>query len=615
MKKLITVLFLIAINVTFSQNGKVYPKNSEIKSGGENTYIYEPQKGLSLPENILVNVVYKEFNKKSVPLIKKENNYEFSLKVPDYIDVVILTISDKKQNVLDSNLGKGYAVYLKNKTNEEIESAMLSKLELFDAVNYLLKLSITPEENITRHETLFAQNPALKNKDSYGHYLYLKFRINKEETKPEMIDFAKKLINRGDDKGLTKAYYIYSTLKMGDEMNELEKTAINKYPKGQLAKNKFFSKFYGNKDKTDTYVLEALKDYSAKFNDNSQKAKDQFYTVLVSVYLKKKDTLNLNKYENLITDKIGLAGIYNSFAWDLSGQDLLSPGNDLKYAATLSKKTVEIAKNRMLNPKENETSNQFQGMYNTFVDTYALILYKQEKYGLAFKYQDEIAKRNGLDTGGKERYAASAEKVKEPEFVKNYLEEQLIGGVDSRVMVNQLQKIYKKLGLPENEFEKIKGNSLKLATQKTKEDLIKIYGDIKGIDFTLTNLKGQKVKLSDYKGKVLVLDFWATWCAPCRVSFPKMQKLVNKYKNDNIEFFFINTWERNEPNQIMKNVSKFLKDKNYSFNVLFDYEDEVAAKYKIKGIPAKIVIDKNGSILLINSSDDNLEALIDENIK
>jgi peroxiredoxin len=94
-----------------------------------------------------------------------------------------------------------------------------------------------------------------------------------------------------------------------------------------------------------------------------------------------------------------------------------------------------------------------------------------------------------------------------------------------------------------------------------------------------------------------------------------MQKLVTKYKNDDVEFFFINTWEREEDPLVLENVSKFIKENNYTFNVLFDFDDEIITKYKVQGIPTKIVIDKNGNIISINSSEDNIDALIKESIE
>ncbi len=181
-------------------------------------------------------------------------------------------------------------------------------------------------------------------------------------------------------------------------------------------------------------------------------------------------------------------------------------------------------------------------------------------------------------------------------------------------MVDQLENIYKNLNLPISDFEKFKASSLVATQKKLEEEVIAKYGDKKAIDFSLKNLSGKSVKLSDYLGKVVVLDFWATWCGPCRASFPGMQKLVNDYKDKDVEFVFIDTWQNGTPIEINKEVSKFLTETKYSFNVLFDLKNEVVAKYKIQGIPTKLVIGKNGEFLSINSSEDNLKALIDQNI-
>jgi thiol-disulfide isomerase/thioredoxin len=617
MKKPIILILLFAFNYTFSQTGKIYPKDSEIKSGEKNTYIYEPPKGLFLPENVLANVAYKEFNTKTIPMIKKENGYEFSLKVPESIDVVFFSICDKKQNSLDTNLDKGYVLYLKDKSSKGFEKTLLAKIETTGMASYYLKLNYTDEDILDQYETLYATYPYLKNESSYANYLFIKFSTNKEETRPELIGFAEKLINEGDEKSLTVAHRIYSRFEMKDEMDEIEKTAIKKYPKGEIAKDNFFRKFYSTEDKSETYILNGLEEYVSTFNDSSENSMSRFYRPLITLYLDNRDTLNLTKYENLIADKFLIANTYGGYAWKLSGEDIKGPGTDLDFAEQLSRKSIDIVENRMMHPKESDDSSQLQEMHRAFADTYALIMYKQKKYDLAFQYQHEIALalQDEWDyTPGKERYAIFAEKVKGLEFAKDYLEKELLKGVDSKVMNNQLREIYMKLNLPEDEFEKIKEQSLILAAQKAKENIINRFGDIKAIDFTLTNLEGEKVTLSDYKGKVVVLDFWATWCGPCIGSFPKMQELVTKFENDNVEFFFINTWENKAPDEVKKKVVEFLEDNNYSFNVLFDYEDDIVDKYKVRGIPTTIAIDKNGDIISIVRYNDDLAAIINENM-
>ncbi len=100
----------------------------------------------------------------------------------------------------------------------------------------------------------------------------------------------------------------------------------------------------------------------------------------------------------------------------------------------------------------------------------------------------------------------------------------------------------------------------------------------------------QTVSLSEFKGKVVYLDFWASWCKPCRSSFPWMNEMHNKYANKGLEVISINLDEQ------MQSVAKFLHSYPASFRVLLDPEGNVASDYQLVGMPSSYLIDRQGQL-------------------
>ena len=107
-------------------------------------------------------------------------------------------------------------------------------------------------------------------------------------------------------------------------------------------------------------------------------------------------------------------------------------------------------------------------------------------------------------------------------------------------------------------------------------------------DFTLTNLSGKKVKLSSYRGKVVLVNFWATWCYPCSMEVPSMEALYKKMKK--MKFEILGVKIKDKPFG-----KKFIDENSLGFPVLID-DTDIALQYGITGVPETYIIDKKGRI-------------------
>jgi len=103
-------------------------------------------------------------------------------------------------------------------------------------------------------------------------------------------------------------------------------------------------------------------------------------------------------------------------------------------------------------------------------------------------------------------------------------------------------------------------------------------------------LKDQPTALKQYAGKVIYLDFWASWCAPCKTSFPLLNKLQQKYKDKGFEVVAINLDEDKA------NAETFLKEIPVDFTILRDSTGEWADKYVVESMPTSFIVDKQGVI-------------------
>ncbi len=111
-------------------------------------------------------------------------------------------------------------------------------------------------------------------------------------------------------------------------------------------------------------------------------------------------------------------------------------------------------------------------------------------------------------------------------------------------------------------------------------------------NFSLPGLEGNKVSLTDFRGKVVLLNIWATWCAPCVEEMPSMEKLYQELKGEDFELLAISVDESGA-----EAVKPFMERHKLGFPVLLDTKGEIKNLYQATGVPESFIIDKDGMIV------------------
>lgn len=325
---------------------------------------------------------------------------------------------------------------------------------------------------------------------------------------------------------------------------------------------------------------------------------DRMFTGIIGEMIYKKELLKVadyvNENENLVT-----ANIYNAIAWNT-----LESKENLDLGTKLAVKGVELAREELKSFKDSKPESLSEEEWHiakkqtlAFVlDTYGSLekeLGNNENVKPAFEEAVELTNSEFAELN--ENYVTSLIENQEFEKAKEMLEKYVSLGKYSPTMKTKLKEIFIQLGSNEKDFPEYMAKFEEMAKAKMIEKLKNEIKNEIAPDFELTDLDGNNVKLSDYKGKTIILDFWATWCGPCLQSFPAMKKAMESFSNNkNVKFLFANTWERVENKK--QNASDFIRNNNYPFHVLMDYENEVVKKFNVRGIPTKFIIDKNQNI-------------------
>jgi thiol-disulfide isomerase/thioredoxin len=128
-------------------------------------------------------------------------------------------------------------------------------------------------------------------------------------------------------------------------------------------------------------------------------------------------------------------------------------------------------------------------------------------------------------------------------------------------------------------------------------------------DWTLHDAAGKPRTLSEYRGKVVVMDFWATWCGPCKEVMPRMQKLFEKYQDRDVVVLGVDAWEQ-------KDAVAFMQQKKFAYSLLLKGE-EIAESYRVTILPSVYIVGVDGRVIYSHVGVDHkdLSDLIEKHLK
>ena len=611
------LLFIIVSACTsynFDETFSHLPEKPE--AGDQLTILYNPDSTqLNKSENI-VAYYYFYSNKLdtviSYDMQKGDGGWISKVVIPPDQALLLVKFTDKEGKKEDNNGEMTYIVEMYDDSGDKLPEASAAFAVARAARGGTAGMKTDREEGIALLEKSFSQNPGLMKKYA-DEYLFNINRLKGPEAKDIISAKLAELeeLNDGSEDVLVTLAKWYREIEDSIKSNRYRSELDYKFPANSLAESDAYLEIYNEPDID--RKIEMLREFENKFPGSTYITR--IYYNITANYLQSEKYDELADFLISNSNRTHMLSFYNAVNY------MLEKDQSTETAFKISSAGIERSREDLIEPKSPKPVyytkdewleiNQNWAAYNFL--GHSKVLKKMGKPEEALIHSEKaVDLTKGEDSEVNEYNIALLLELKKYDDVIARSEEFIKSGMATEKIRENFKEAYLAAEGSEEDFNDrlnlLESDALSVLEKELRDLMIEENAS----DFTLANLDGSSISLADLKGKVVILDFWATWCGPCLNSFPGMKMAVEKFRDDgDVQFLFINTWERVKDKEA--NAAQFVRDNNYPFHVLMDTENKVVSDYGVSGIPTKFIIDGNGNIRFKSVGfDGNTDHLVDE---